>query len=73
MYLPLRMDGFGLTRHHGMASKKNQIHSRIVYLTFITSYYLNELETTQNKFDLSMIQCNDYNGDHSGDVGYNDN
>ena len=56
VYLPLRMGGFGFTRHHGMASEKNQIHSRIVYLAFITSYYPNELETTQNKFDLSMVR-----------------
>ena len=62
LYLPLRMGGFGLTRHHGMASEKNQIHSRILYTAFIATYFPSELEATQQHYDKSVVRLGDIEG-----------
>lgn len=62
MYLPLRMGGFGITRHNGMASEKNQIHSRTIYTAFIATYYPNELEATQQHFDMSVVRLGEIEG-----------
>ena len=62
VYLPLRMGGFGVIRHHGMASEKNQIHSRTIYNAFIATYYPSELETTQNLYNLSVVRLGEIEG-----------
>ena len=56
VHLPLRMGGFGLTRHHGMASEKNQILSRTFYTAFLAEYYPSELQTTQQQYELSEVR-----------------
>lgn len=62
VFLPLRMGGFGLMRHHGMISEKNQIHSRTLYTAFIATYYPNELEATQTHYDKSVVCLGEIKG-----------
>ena len=55
VHLPLRMGGFSLTRHHGMASEKNQILSRTFYTAFLAQHYPSELQITQQLYELSEV------------------
>jgi hypothetical protein len=56
VFLPLRFGGFGLTRHYGMATEKNQILSRTAYIAFLTQHHPSELEAAQNTFSLSVVR-----------------
>ena len=56
LYLPLRMGGFGLTRHYGMATEKNQLLSRTLFSAYLSQYYPDELQATQQTYDLSVVR-----------------
>ena len=56
LYLPAHLGGFGLTRHNGMATEKNQILSRVAYIDFLSKYFPGERKTAQDHFDLSAIR-----------------
>lgn len=62
VFLPLRFGGFGLTRHYGMATEKNQILSRTAYTAFLTQHFPGELEAAQNTFSMSAVRLGNVEG-----------
>jgi hypothetical protein len=48
--------GFGFTRHHGMATEKNQLMSRITYMSFLSDYHPTAVQATQTQYDLSAVR-----------------
>ena len=55
VFLPLRFGGFGLTRHYGIATEKNQILSRTAYTALLSQHFPGELEAAQNTFSMSAV------------------
>ena len=56
LYLPLRMGGFGLTRHYGMATEKNQLLSRTIFSAYLSQYYPDEFQATQQTYYMSVVR-----------------
>lgn len=55
-FLPRRLGGLGFTRHHGMATEKNQIMSRVAFLSFLSDYFPTAVQATQTQYDLSAVR-----------------
>jgi Reverse transcriptase (RNA-dependent DNA polymerase) len=55
IFLKRRLGGLGFTRHHGMASEKNQLMSRVAFLSFLSDYYPTVVQATQTQYDLSAV------------------
>ena len=56
LYVPLRMEGFGLTRHYGMATEKNQLLSRTIFSAYLSQYYPDKFQATQQTYDISVVR-----------------
>jgi hypothetical protein len=54
-YLPLNLGGLGLTRHLGMNTEKNQVLSRVSFISFLTLHHPREVAFTQEIYTLKAI------------------
>ena len=55
-YLPRKFGGLGLSRHHGMASEKGQILSRMAFFDFLALHYPPEYQLISNHYNRTDIR-----------------
>jgi hypothetical protein len=55
IFLKRRLGGLGFTRHHGMASEKNQLMSRVAFLSFLSEYYPTVVQAIKTQYVLSAV------------------
>jgi len=66
LYLPRNLGGFGMTKHLGMATEKNQIISRIIFTNFLSRYSPRDLAFTQEYHQMNAVvlgACEGLEGD----------
>ena len=55
-YLPRKFGGLGLTRHHGMATEKSQLLSRLAFFDFLAIHHPAEYLLIGNHFNRTDIR-----------------